>query len=297
MLETFEQHAGMLETRSFASWLESNYSSEHLIEPAKSRKAMYERYQQGKADHENKLTNWEAEKVASVEHMWEGRVSWWETGVRPQDAGLQYPSHPYPVFGPNAFSGGASVATDPGMIVLEVGSGLTKAGFLGDSKPRVIVPTMIGRPRHMGVMVGMGQKDSYAGESIDLGGGDDGSMEGESSSVSASVVLQPWNPSTPYTEVIKKVPKKDQYSAYLTQKPTYGSAPAFYFDCASYFFYDGQRDVATRILGNICELKVEQPQMLRIMAYKFSEMGELELAIEVFRKVLKMRPFEPQSYR
>lgn len=182
------------------------------------------------------------------------------------------------------------------MIVIEVGSGLTKAGFLGDTKPRVVVPTMIGRPRHMGVMVGMGQKDSYAGESIDMGG-DDGPMESEGSSVTASVVLQPWNPSTPYTEVIKKASKNEQYAAYLTQKPKYGSSPAFYFDCASYFYYDGQRDIAARILGNICELKVEQSQMLRIMAYKFSEMGELDFSIEAFRKVLKMKPFEPQSYR
>ncbi len=221
-------------------------------------------------------------------------MAWWETGATPQQQGLDYPSFAYPVFGPSPLANGANVPTDNNMIVIEIGSGLTKAGFLGETKPRAIVPTMIGRPRHTGVMVGMGQKDSYAGESLDTGG--DAESE-ESASVQASVVLQPWSPNTPYTEAIKKAPKPQQYEVYLTQKAQYGSSPAFYFDCASHFFYDGRRDTAIRVLGNICELKVEQAQMLRIMAYKFSEMGEVDLAIEVFRKVLTLKPFEPQSYR
>jgi len=30
--------------------------------------------------------------------------------------------------------------------------------------PRSVFPTIVGRPRHSGVMVGMGQKDSYVGD-------------------------------------------------------------------------------------------------------------------------------------
>eukprot|EP00026_Physarum_polycephalum_P002803 Phypoly_transcript_02811.p1 GENE.Phypoly_transcript_02811~~Phypoly_transcript_02811.p1 ORF type:complete len:793 (+),score=145.93 Phypoly_transcript_02811:189-2381(+) len=37
-------------------------------------------------------------------------------------------------------------------------------GFAGDDAPRAIFPAVIGRPRHTGVMVGMGQKDSYIGD-------------------------------------------------------------------------------------------------------------------------------------
>ena len=33
-----------------------------------------------------------------------------------------------------------------------------QAGFAGDDAPRAIFPSMVGRPRHQGVMVGMGQK-------------------------------------------------------------------------------------------------------------------------------------------
>jgi len=37
-------------------------------------------------------------------------------------------------------------------------------GFAGDDAPRAVFPSIVGRPRHKGVMVGMGQKDSYVGD-------------------------------------------------------------------------------------------------------------------------------------
>jgi actin-related protein len=40
---------------------------------------------------------------------------------------------------------------------------MCKAGFAGDDAPRAVFPSIVGRPRHQGVMVGMGQKDSYVG--------------------------------------------------------------------------------------------------------------------------------------
>lgn len=34
----------------------------------------------------------------------------------------------------------------------------TQAGFAGDDAPRSVFPSIVGRPRHKGAMVGMGQK-------------------------------------------------------------------------------------------------------------------------------------------
>uniref|UniRef100_A0AAF5CZZ9 Col_cuticle_N domain-containing protein n=2 Tax=Strongyloides stercoralis TaxID=6248 RepID=A0AAF5CZZ9_STRER len=41
---------------------------------------------------------------------------------------------------------------------------MDQAGFAGDDAPRAVFPSIVGRPRHQGVMVGMGQKDSYVGD-------------------------------------------------------------------------------------------------------------------------------------
>jgi len=48
-------------------------------------------------------------------------------------------------------------------LVVDNGSGMCKAGFAGDDAPRAVFPSIVGRPRHKGVMVGMGQKDAYVG--------------------------------------------------------------------------------------------------------------------------------------
>jgi actin len=80
--------------------------------------------------------------------------------------------------------------SDVSALVVDNGSGMCKAGFAGDDAPRAVFPSIVGyacvvvivspvrrtctysyfsgfflrRPRHQGVMVGMGQKDSYVGD-------------------------------------------------------------------------------------------------------------------------------------
>jgi len=49
-------------------------------------------------------------------------------------------------------------------IVCDNGTGQMKAGFSGDDAPKCVFPSVVGRPRHEGVMVGMGQKDALVGD-------------------------------------------------------------------------------------------------------------------------------------
>merc|ERR1711990_826301 len=53
---------------------------------------------------------------------------------------------------------------DVAALVVDNGSGMCKAGFAGDDAPRAVFPSIVGRPRHQGGMVGMGQKDAYVGD-------------------------------------------------------------------------------------------------------------------------------------
>ena len=41
---------------------------------------------------------------------------------------------------------------------------MCKAGFAGDDAPRAVFPSIVGRPKMPGIMVGMDQKDSYVGD-------------------------------------------------------------------------------------------------------------------------------------
>ena len=49
-------------------------------------------------------------------------------------------------------------------IIVKIGSQFVLAGFGGDDVPTSIFPSMIGRCKHSGIMVGMDQKDSYVGD-------------------------------------------------------------------------------------------------------------------------------------
>lgn len=49
-------------------------------------------------------------------------------------------------------------------IVIDNGSGMCKAGIAGDDAPRAVFPSIVGRPRMPGIMVGTEQKDVFIGD-------------------------------------------------------------------------------------------------------------------------------------
>jgi len=53
---------------------------------------------------------------------------------------------------------------DAAALVVDNGSGMVKSGFAGDDAPRAVFPSIVGRPKQQGVMVGMAQKDAYVGD-------------------------------------------------------------------------------------------------------------------------------------
>lgn len=57
-----------------------------------------------------------------------------------------------------------SAASACAPLVFDLGTGMFKAGMAGDDAPRAIFPCIIGRPKHQGIMIGMGQKECFIGE-------------------------------------------------------------------------------------------------------------------------------------
>ncbi|KRX60395.1 putative actin-22 [Trichinella sp. T9] len=49
-------------------------------------------------------------------------------------------------------------------VVIDNGSGVLKAGFAGDDAPISVFPSIIGRPRYQGVLIGMAEKSPYVGD-------------------------------------------------------------------------------------------------------------------------------------
>ncbi|WP_438003330.1 actin, cytoplasmic 2 [Sorangium sp. So ce321] len=53
---------------------------------------------------------------------------------------------------------------DNKVVIIDIGSGTIKAGFVGDEAPSVTFPSIVGRPRQSGVMVGQGRKSAFVGD-------------------------------------------------------------------------------------------------------------------------------------
>lgn len=53
---------------------------------------------------------------------------------------------------------------DSAALVIDNGSGMCKAGFAGEELPRVVFPSIVGRPKHQVTMFGAAKKDCYVGD-------------------------------------------------------------------------------------------------------------------------------------
>ncbi|OHD09043.1 MAG: hypothetical protein A2Y41_03535 [Spirochaetes bacterium GWB1_36_13] len=141
------------------------------------------------------------------------------------------------------------------------------------------------------------KEEEVKDESI-LGKKEDKKPEGgEEKGADGLITLQKWDPQTPYLEKLKKTTVKDIYPVYLELKKSYAESSAFFLDVSDFFLEKKQPETALRILSNIAEMELENPQLLRILAHRLAQLKYYRLSAFVFEEVLKMRPEEPQSYR
>lgn len=52
---------------------------------------------------------------------------------------------------------------DTEAVMIDIGSFNIKAGFSGEDAPKVIMPTILGKPKFPGILVGMDQKEFFVG--------------------------------------------------------------------------------------------------------------------------------------
>jgi tetratricopeptide (TPR) repeat protein len=118
----------------------------------------------------------------------------------------------------------------------------------------------------------------------------------------SAIAIKPWSPDTPYLKAIRKAAPDAadapaRYTAYLAQRAEWSSSPAFYLDCADAFLKDGHAAYGIRILTNLAELRIEDVPLLRVLAWRLQQAGELDAAIVQLRRIAKLRAEEPQSFR
>lgn len=125
-----------------------------------------------------------------------------------------------------------------------------------------------------------------------------------------SISVKAWSPDTPYLKALDAAGSAEGGSggdaprsleparaAYLAQRADWSSSPAFFLDCAGWFFAKGDHDFGVRVLSNLAELRIEDPALLRVMAWRLKEAKAYEQAIATLRRVCRLRPEDAQSWR
>ena len=235
-----------------------------------------------KGQQQNKMHQ-EKNKIEMVLSWWKNRVEWWErkynyskdfvyVGNEMKEGSSKGSSIGYTFALGNDMAESAPAALGSQALSNRAGKSSPQA-FGSGAMMDFSVPTDSGAPRRK-------EKDSADNDS----------------SQAAVISIKEWSPTTPYLTEIKSKQPKQAYTTYMVQRASYASSPAFFLDCANYFFKN-DRLIALRILSNLAELKLDDPALLRTYAWRMQEAGELDGAIDVLTKVRKLRPEEPQSHR
>ena len=114
---------------------------------------------------------------------------------------------------------------------------------------------------------------------------------------SASIQLRPWQPDAPYARRLREAAPEALEAIYFDERPSHASSTAFFLDAADILFERGERTIALRVLSNLAEMELENRHVLRILAYRLLQAGEVPLALPLLEKVLALSPDEPQSWR
>ena len=116
--------------------------------------------------------------------------------------------------------------------------------------------------------------------------------------VNSKIELQPWNPNEPYLEILKKqTTVKDAYLKYIEIRDDYLNSPSFYLDVSDFFNQKGNQQIALTILSNLAEIELDNYELMKALAYKLEYFNQYEMALIIYKKILELRPEEPQSYR
>ncbi len=112
------------------------------------------------------------------------------------------------------------------------------------------------------------------------------------------IELKSWNPDTPYIKILEKeLTVEAAYKKYLEIRNEYSNSPSFYLDVADFFDKNKSSQLAITILTNLIEIKLDNHELMKALAYKLEYFKQYDLAVIVYEKVLEIRPEEPQSYR
>ncbi len=239
---------------------------EHGILPPKTLPDMRNDYIDIVENRRREVEEYDRNKLERIVELWRARVKWWETK-------FAYPEG-FRFRATRSKSGSPSAGAAPGR---------------RPSSPAAPAPSTDSAPA--------GENSDEDGEGLDFGDDETKRQAGREPAAEPAIVLEKWDPDTPYLEALKAAPKEQRFAVYLAKRKQYRNSPAFFLDCADFFLRKEEEQLGLQILSNIAEMELENASLLRILGHRLDQLGHLDLAVLMFEQALRLRPDEPQSYR
>lgn len=260
----------VLET--LAQWVQ------YEIEPPASLAEMRNQWQAAMKSKPKNQGLTEAQRIDQLVALWQARVEWWKTDFSKGKPNLH---------------GGAKGGMD-------IGGG---GGFGGRAAPRALLRRGAAPENAPSPSAEAEASDAFAAPSSAqesrsrMTGMVADKKSDDEEAANASITIKPWDPKTPYLKAISEAKGEKRYTTYLTERVKWTESPAFFLDCADFFYKNGDKKHGRRILTNLAEMRIEDAAMLRVLAWRLRQADELEVAAVILRRVAELRPEQPQSLR
>ena len=255
----------------------------HEIEPPLELRAAYDR---AAANAVKRRVDSDAARLAQVASRFEARVAWWNRdfpkGDRP--APLQVAKSQAPA---NALGG---LVAPLEMQRQRENVARDDAKDRERDEPRRPMPAAA--PAPSGFAAG-GKTDSLA-RAKKLEASDGGAT------TTISIALAPAASASESIKRLQSARPEDWQRIYFDERRVNENSVGYFLDAAEFFLAKGgpdQRAFGLRALSNLAELDLQNRQVLRLLAYRLQQAGEIDAAVPVLERVLELAPNEPQSHR
>jgi len=243
----------------------------HEIEPPPALREAYDRMA---ATMQRTKQQSDAARLAQVVQRFEARVAWWNRDF-PKDA-------PMPLAIAKSAAPRDAIGTMPESRRERAAAEADDSrADKGRQQPLPATAAAAPAPRMAMAMEGAKKENS--------GGG--------SNATSISIALQPAASNAVWLKRLEAAEPAARRAVYLDERSANALNVGFFLDAAEFFLAQGERALALRILSNLAEMDLQNRQVLRLLAYRLQQAGEVANALPLFERVLELAPSEPQSHR
>jgi Ca-activated chloride channel family protein len=261
------------ETSLLVLELASDYAR-HEIEPPIELRDAYERLLAGAA---KRRTESDAARLAQVVRRFEERAAWWN-----RDFPKGTPPAPLQVAAKVRAAGGALDELVASSRAMPAPAPTTTAP-MAPALARPAQPAGIADERS----VGASSKRTRREHSPSAG----------EAAPTIAMALTPAANASATLQRLKAATAADWQHVYFDERRANAANVGFFLDAGEFFIGKGQRAFGLRVLSNLAEMDLQNRQVLRLLAYRLQQAGEVDTALPIFERVLELAPNEPQSHR